>query len=94
MSEKTEYKVDWNNIKLLKIKKNKSKFKTFTNASLIPSQEFQPYLGKPVIINVDRILSIYPAEDEIGTWIFSDSNNGNSWKVLEDIDTILERISE
>ena len=66
MSEKKE-KVDLNNLKPLVIKKTKGRFKTFTNGSVIPDSKFQPYLGKELTINIDKILSVYPAEDVIGT---------------------------
>ena len=90
MSEKD--KVDLNNLKTLKIKKTKGKFKTFTNGSTIPG-DFQPYLGKPLTVNIEKILSVYPSEDEIGSMIHAE-NNQNTWKVLEDIDTVIERINE
>ncbi len=81
-------------IKPLDIKKSSGKFKTFTNASVIAeSKDFQPYLGKELTINIDKILSVYPSEDEIGTMIHAE-NNQNTWKVLEDIDTVIERINE
>ena len=86
--------IDYKNLKPLKIKKSKGKFKTFTNASVIAeSKDFQPYLGKPLVVNLDEILSIYPAEDEIGTMIHA-KNNQSTWKVLEDFDTVIKRISE
>ena len=66
MSE--DNKVDLNNLKTLKIKKTKGKFKTFTNGSTIPG-DFQPYLGKPLTVNIEKILSVYPSEDEIGSMI-------------------------
>jgi hypothetical protein len=53
MSEKKE-KVDLNNLKPLIIKKTKGKFKTFTNGSVIPNNNFQPYLGKELTINIDK----------------------------------------
>ncbi len=90
MSE--DNKVDLNNLKTLKIKKTKGKFKTFTNGSTIPG-DFQPYLGKPLTVNIEKILSVYPSEDEIGSMIHAE-NNQNTWKVLEDIDTVIERINE
>ena len=90
MSE--DNKVDLNNLKTLKIKKTKGKFKTFTNGSTIPG-DFQPYLGKPLTVNIAKILSVYPSEDEIGSMIHAE-NNQNTWKVLEDIDTVIERINE
>ena len=65
--EENKFKVDYNNIKTVDVKKSKSKFKTFTNGTAIPGTDFQPYLGKPLVINLDEILSIYPAEDDIGT---------------------------
>ena len=81
-------------VKPLDIKKSKGKFKTFTNATVIPeAKDFQPYLGKPLTINIDEILSIYPSEDEIGTMIHS--NNGqHTWKVLEDFDIVVGRVNE
>ena len=86
--------MDFNNLKPLKIEKEKGKFKTFTNASLIPEgKDFQPYLGKKLTINVDRLLSIYPSEDGIGTMLHA-TDNQNTWKVLEDIDTVIERVNE
>ena len=45
----------------------------------------QPYLG-PLTINIDEILSAYPAEDDIGTSIHS--HHGQTWKVLEDHETV------
>jgi len=86
--------MDLNNLKPLKIEKEKGKFKTFTNASIIQdAKDFQPYLGKKITINVDRILSVYPSEDGIGTMIFAISGEQN-WKVLEDIDTVIDRIND
>ena len=86
--------MDFNNLKPLKIEKEKGKFKTFTNASIIQDgKDFQPYLGKKLIINIDRILSVYPSEDEVGTMIFAIGGEQN-WKVLEDIETVVERINE
>jgi hypothetical protein len=92
MSEKKE-KVDLNNLKPLIIKKTKGKFKTFTNGSVIPNNNFQPYLGKELTINIDKILSVYPAEDTIGTMIHAEQNQ-STWKVLEDYDTVIKRINE
>ena len=92
MSEKV--KINFNDLKPLDIKKSKGKFKVFTNASIIPdSKDFQPYMGKDLVINVDKILSVYPSEDEIGTMIHAE-NNQNTWKVLEDLDTVVKRINE
>ena len=92
MSEKEE--VDFSNLKPLNIEKSKGKFKLFTNGSIIPeSKDFQPYIGKELVINVDKILSVYPSEDNIGTMIHAE-NNQNTWKVLEDTDTVIERINE
>ena len=91
MSEKE--KVDFGNLKTLDIKKSKGKFKTFTNGSVIQGTEFQPYLGKPLTINIDKILSIYPSEDEIGTSIHAEHNQ-STWKVLEDFETVIKRINE
>lgn len=86
-------KIDFNDLKPLDIKKSKSKFKIFTNASVIEGTEFQPYLGKPLLVNIDKILSVYPAEDGIGTSLHAE-NNQSTWKVLEDFDTVTKRISE
>tara|TARA_R110001592_G_scaffold114758_2_gene314874 strand:+ start:6238 stop:6516 length:279 start_codon:yes stop_codon:yes gene_type:complete len=92
MSEKV--KINFNDLKPLDIKKSKGKFKVFTNASIIPdSKDFQPYMGKDLVINVDKILSVYPSEDDIGTMIHAE-NNQNTWKVLEDLDTVVKRINE
>jgi len=85
--------VDYNNLKPLDIKKSKSKFKTFTNGSVIQEAKFQPYLGKSLTINIDKILSVYPSEDGIGTSIHAEHNQ-STWKVLEDFDTVIKRISE
>ena len=80
-------------IKPLNITDTKSKFKQFTNGTVLPDvKDFQPYLGKLLILNIDEILSIYPAEDGVGTQIHAKGNQG-TWKVLEDIDTVLERVS-
>ena len=92
MSEKPE--INLNDLKPLVIKKSKGKFKVFTNGSLIPdSKDFQPYLGKELVVNIDKILSVYPAEDGIGTSIHAE-NNQSTWKVLEDINTVIKRINE
>ena len=91
--EEKKFKVDYSNLKPLDIKKSKGKFKTFTNASIINGTEFQPYLGKPLTINIEKILSVYPSEDEIGTMIHAESNQ-STWKVLEDFDTVIKRINE
>ena len=41
-------------IEKVKVKKTEGKFKTFTNATVIQdSKDFQPYLGKPITINID-----------------------------------------
>ena len=93
MTEEKKDKVDLNNLKPLNIKKSKGKFKTFTNASVINGSDFQPYIGKPLAINTDEILSVYPSEDEIGTSIHA-INNQSTWKVLEDIDVVINRINE
>jgi hypothetical protein len=85
--------VDLNNLKPLNMKKTKGKFKIFTNGSVIPESKFQPYLGKELVINVDKILSIYPSEDNIGTMIHA-VNNQSTWKVLEDIETVIKRVNE
>jgi len=89
--EKNE--VDLNNLKPLDIKKSKGKFKTFTNGSIVQGSKFQPYLGKPLTINIDKILSIYPSEDDIGTMIHAEANQ-STWKVLEDNETVIKRINE
>jgi hypothetical protein len=86
-------KVDLNNLKPLDIKKSKGKLKAFTNGSVIRESKIQPYLGKPLAVNVDKILSVYPAEDNIGTMIHAE-NNQSTWKVLEDYDTVIKRINE
>ena len=86
-------KIDFNNLKTLDVKKTKGKFKTFTNASIIQDSDFQPYLGKSLTVNIDKILSVYPSEDEIGTMIHAEGNQ-STWKVLEDMDTVINRINE
>jgi len=86
-------KIDFDNLKTLDIKKTKGKFKTFTNASIIQDSDFQPYLGKSLTVNIDKILSVYPSEDEIGTMIHAEGNQ-STWKVLEDMDTVINRINE
>ena len=86
-------KIDFNNLKTLDVKKTKGKFKTFTNASVIQDSDFQPYLGKSLTVNIDKILSVYPSEDEIGTMIHAEGNQ-STWKVLEDINTVINRINE
>jgi hypothetical protein len=93
MSEEKKFEVDYGNLKTIDVKKTKSKFKTFTNASVISGTEFQPYLGKPLTINIDKILSVYPSEDEIGTMIHAEQNQ-STWKVLEDFEIVIKRISE
>ena len=86
-------KVDFSNLKPLKIAKTKGKFKTFTNGSIIQGDNVpQPYLGRPITINTDTILSSYPAEDGIGTSIHSYHNS--TWKVLEDHETVAKRLNE
>ena len=85
--------VDFNDLKPLKIAKSKGKFKTFTNGSIIEGENMpQPYLGKPLTINIDEILSVYPGEDNIGTQIHS--FHGQTWKVLEDHETVKKRLNE
>ena len=85
--------VDFNNLKPLKIAKSKGKFKTFTNGSIIEGDNMpQPYLGKPLTINIDEILSTYPSEDNIGTQIHS--FHGQTWKVLEEHETVVKRLNE
>jgi len=91
--EEKKFEVDYSNLKCLDVKKSKGKFKTFTNASIIKGTDFQPYLGKPLTINIDKILSVYPSEDEIGTSIHAEQNQ-STWKVLEDFDTVIKRINE
>ena len=93
MSEEKKFEVDYSNLKPLDIKKSKGRFKTFTNASVIQDSNFQPYLGKPLSINIDKILSVYPSEDEIGTMIHAEQNQ-STWKVLEDFETVIKRINE
>ena len=85
---------NYKEIKTLKVKPTKGKFKTFTNGSFIEQlKEDQPYLGKELVLNVDRIMSVYPSEDGIGTQIHSE-NNLHTWKVLEDIDVVVDRLNE
>ena len=91
--EEKKFEVDYTNLKPLDVKKSKGKFKTFTNGSIIPGSKFQPYLGKPLILNLDEILSVYPAEDDVGTSIHA-RNNQSTWKVIEDIDIVINRINE
>jgi len=92
MSEK-ENEINYDNLKPLDVKKSKGKFKTFTNGSVIQGSKFQPYLGKPLTINIDKILSVYPSEDNIGTMIHAEQNQ-NTWKVLEEHETVVKRINE
>jgi hypothetical protein len=81
-------------LKPLDIKKSKGVFKTFTNASVIKEAgEFQPYLGKPLSVNINKILSVYPSEDEVGTMIHAE-NDQSTWKVLEDFETVIQRVNE
>ena len=80
-------------MKPLDIKYSDGKFKTFTNGSVIPDSKFQPYLGKSLTINIDKILSVYPCEDDIGTSIHAE-NNQSTWKVLEDFDVVVGRVNE
>ena len=85
---------NYKEIKTLKVKPTKGKFKTFTNGSFIEQlKEDQPYLGKELVLNVDRIMSVYPSEDGIGTQIPSE-NNLHTWKVLEEIDVVVDRLNE
>ncbi len=91
MAEET--KINYDDLKPLDIKKSKGKFKTFTNGSVIQGTDFQPYLGKSLTINIEKILSVYPAEDDIGTSIHAEGNQ-STWKVLEDIDTVIGRLNE
>jgi hypothetical protein len=93
MTGEKKLKVDLDNLKSLDVKKSKGKFKIFTNGSVIPESNLQPYLGRPLAINLDKVLSIYPAEDNIGTMIHSE-NNQSTWKVLEDFDTVIKRMCE
>ena len=77
-------------VKPLDIKNTKGKYKTFTNGTVLSdTKDFQPYLGKNLVINIDKILSIYPSEDEIGTMIHAEGNQ-STWKVIEDIDTVVK----
>jgi len=85
--------VDLNNLKPLDVKKSKGKFKIFTNGSIIQESKFQPYLGKALAINIDKILSVYPSEDGIGTMIHAEKNQ-STWKVLEEYNTVVARINE
>jgi len=91
--EEKKFEVDYKNLKTIDVKKTKGKFKTFTNGSIIKGTDFQPYLGKPLTINIDKILSVYPSEDEIGTMIHAEQNQ-STWKVLEDFDTVIKRVNE
>ena len=91
--EEKKFEVNYSNLKPLDVKKSKGKFKTFTNGSIIKGTDFQPYLGKPLTINIDKILSVYPSEDEIGTMIHAEQNQ-STWKVLEDFDTVIKRVNE
>ena len=85
--------VDFNDLKPLKIAKSKGKFKTFTNGSILEGENMpQPYLGKPLTVNINEILSAYPSEDGIGTQIHS--FHGQTWKVLEDHETVKKRLNE
>ena len=85
--------VDFNDLKPLKIAKSKGKFKTFTNGSILEGENMpQPYLGKPLTVNINEILSAYPSEDNIGTQIHS--FHGQTWKVLEDHETVKKRLNE
>ena len=85
--------VDYNDLKPLKIKKTNGKFKTFTNGSILEGDNVpQPYLGNPLTINIDVIISTYPSEDNIGTQIHS--RFGQTWRVLEDHDVVVKRINE
>ena len=93
MSEDKKNEVNFDNLKCLDVKKTKGKFKTFTNGSTIPNTDFQPYLGKPLSVNVDKILSVYPGEDGIGSMIHAEDNQ-STWKVLEDIDVVIARVNE
>jgi hypothetical protein len=91
--EEKKFEVDYKNLKTIDVKKTKGKFKTFTNGSIIKGTDFQPYLGKPLTINIDKILSVYPSEDEIGTMIHAEQNQ-STWKVLEHFETVIKRINE
>jgi hypothetical protein len=85
--------VNFDDLKPLKIAKSKGKFKTFTNASIIEGENMpQPYLGKSLTINIEEVLSAYPSEDNIGTSIHS--FHGQTWKVLEDHETVKKRLNE
>jgi hypothetical protein len=86
-------KVDFDNLKPLKISKSKGKFKTFTNGSIIEGENVpQPYLGQPLSVNIDEVLSVYPHEDGIGTSIHS--WHGQTWRVLENHETVIKRLNE
>ncbi len=91
--EEKKFEVNLDNLKPLDVKKSKGKFKTFTNGSVFEGSPIQPYLGKPLVINLDKILSIYPGEDGIGTMIHAEDNQ-STWKVLEEIDIVIKRINE
>ena len=83
---------NYKEIKTLKVKPTKGKFKTFTNGSFIEQlKEDQPYLGKELVLNVDRIMSVYPSEDGIGKQIDYEINL-HTWKVLEEIDVVVDRL--
>ena len=88
--EEKKFEVDYTNLKPLDVKKSKGKFKTFTNGSVIQGTAFQTYLGKPLVVSLDEILSIYPAEDEIGKMIHTIYNQ-SKWKVLEDSEREIKR---
>ena len=86
-------KVDFDNLKPLQISKSKGKFKTFTNGTVMEGENMpQPYLGQPLTINIDEILSVYPGEDGIGTQIHS--FHGQTWKVLETHNIVEKRLNE
>ena len=88
----SETKNEFIELKPLNFKKSKTKWQQFTNGSIIPNSKLQPYLGKPLNINIDLVIAVYPAEDGIGTMIHSE-NGQNTWKVLENYETVLERIN-
>jgi len=86
---------DFNDLKPLKIAKSKGNYKTFTNGSILDGEGDnipQPYLGKPLTININVVVSTYPSEDNIGTQIHS--RFGQTWRVLEDHDIVVKRLNE
>jgi hypothetical protein len=92
MEKETKNEVNLNNLKPLKVTKSKGIFKTFTNGSILENSSVQPYLGKPLSININEVLSTYPSEDNIGTQIHS--YRGATWRVLEEHDIVVKRLNE